>query len=386
MPGFGPARTVPSPGQTVTSGSWTGPTPAPAPTGGQLAAGVGISRVPRPQTYSKGTTSVKAPGKGMKGYAGGTANVQPFLGGGTPPDTTVPPAFASAPAAAGQPGFLDKLMPYITVGNPASPIFSLGSPVGAAPPSPMNGQAGDFQMHPMPQPVQPTAPAPAQGQPGGSLTAPLALPALGAGGVPEGALINRGFNTNGPAPFPKPGQKPFVPPAGDSAAVDPRIEAAFRASPAALQAAVAGQVAHPNGTTKADGNPTGTAVIAALTGARDTHAHAMSQPHQYTQDEFVDALRGVPLSTIEKLWSMQHYQNPQAQIAPRFLQTQQNITDKLQKEYDDLNHAGTPQATLKAAFDRLNQQKIYHAQAVSALALGPQAITMGGIQSPPGFE
>lgn len=400
MPGFGPARTVPTPGQTVTTGSWEGPVvtaPTPAST---LASSAGIQRVPR-RAYSKGTTSVKAPGKGMKGYAGGTANVQPYLGGGTPPDTTVPPAFATAPAAAGQPGLLDRLMPYISVGNPANPIFSLGSPVGAAPPQPAFPSTGGQNMHGMPQPILPTAPAPVQGQPGGSLLSPVALPSaptLAAGGVPAGALINRGWNNDGPANIPPPGTKPvgYEPPAAPAPRGQPffqgvprsagSLEAAFAAAPGALQATATGQVAHPNGTAKADANPTGTAVIAALTGARDTHAHAMSQPHAYTQDEFVDALRGVPLSTIEKLFAMQHYQNPQMQIAPRFLQTQENTTQKLQKEYDDLNKAGTPQATLKAAFDKLQLQKDYHARVVAALALGPQAITMGGIQPGPGSE
>lgn len=60
---FGRLGGVPAPGQTVTSGSWTGPTPAPAATGNQLATAAGLGpRVPRPQSYTKGTA--KVPGKG----------------------------------------------------------------------------------------------------------------------------------------------------------------------------------------------------------------------------------------------------------------------------------------------------------------------------------
>jgi hypothetical protein len=64
MPGYAEGtRSVPAPGQTVTTGSWEGPTPAPPATGNQLARAAGLPpRVPRPQTYKRGTT--KVPGQG----------------------------------------------------------------------------------------------------------------------------------------------------------------------------------------------------------------------------------------------------------------------------------------------------------------------------------
>lgn len=371
MPGFGLLNLPqpPAPGQTVSSGSWTGPAPSAPTSTATLAQGAGITRVPRPQTYNKGTTNVqpkKGRGMGVPGYAEGTASV--------------PAAYASAPAATAQPGFLDRILPYISVGNPANPLFSLGTPQGAAAPTPMGGQAGDFQMHGMPQPISPVAPAMPQGQPGGSLTQPP-LPVVASPAPGQGAG-NPGWNANGPAPFPQLGSRPFVPPAGDSPDVNPQIEAAFRAGPAALQATVQGQITHPNGMVKQDDNPVGTAVTAAVANSSALHAHAMSQPHQYSQDEFVDALRGVPLATIEKLYGMQHYQTPQAQIAPRFLQTQANRTAQLEQEYGVLNQPNADQAKLSAKGRELQAQKDYYARAVAQIALGPGALTMGGIQVP----
>ncbi len=61
---------------------------------------------------------------------------------------------------------------------------------------------------------------------------------------------------------------------------------------------------------KPDDHPEMTVALAKAHGITPQQAHAGSQSHHYTEDEFVHAMRGATRGSMRSMWEMQHYLDP----------------------------------------------------------------------------
>lgn len=81
-------------------------------------------------------------------------------------------------------------------------------------------------------------------------------------------------------------------------------------------------VTTPEGTTyKTDSNAEHTAAVAAAHGVTPTQAHAMTQWHEYTPQEWLHATAGLNNKQLSQMWEMQHYLNPAQQAMALSLST-----------------------------------------------------------------
>jgi hypothetical protein len=66
-------------------------------------------------------------------------------------------------------------------------------------------------------------------------------------------------------------------------------------------------------------NPQAVGALAQQHGVDHNVANAVVSPHQYSREEFIHAMRGMPLSTAESMWSMQHYMDPRTAALAEYL-------------------------------------------------------------------
>jgi len=115
---------------------------------------------------------------------------------------------------------------------------------------------------------------------------------------------------------------------------------------------------HDDGTVKKPPDPGMVDAAAKGTGATFEQANAMMNAHHYTQDEFVNAIRGMPIAVVEKLWNMQHYLNPQQMASKRYIggvdQSVENAAQAYQAAQVDKN---TPAGELEKYKQALEQAK-----------------------------
>jgi len=91
----------------------------------------------------------------------------------------------------------------------------------------------------------------------------------------------------------------------------PGLDAAIKAPPVTVQ--------HPDGTIQGVNDPGIVAQKAAMAGSTHAAAAAMHEPESLTREQFISAMRGVPQSTVDKLWGMQHYLTPEQQMLPAYM-------------------------------------------------------------------
>lgn len=135
---------------------------------------------------------------------------------------------------------------------------------------------------------------------------------LGLEGFLAGSSAGAGANT--PAiPKPTPGNMRIVPTAAaaDMPTLGPGLDAAIKAPPVTVQ--------HPDGTIQGVNDPGIVAQKAAMAGSTHAAAAAMHEPESLTREQFISAMRGVPQSTVDKLWGMQHYLTPEQQMLPAYM-------------------------------------------------------------------
>ena len=273
---------------------------------------------PAPAAGGQNQNLRKALGLGMKAYARGVNNVPA-------PDPNQPPT---------------QFLPSPTPDNP-------GPPMPDALNRALSFQLGPFSMGAAAQYGAAAAPPMPNGQPGGSVPAGPFVPGqFGAHGAPN-------FGQNNPPPAPP---APPAPEAPVSTHKVGRAEGLGQAAPVLgpmLDAAIAPPattVTHqlPDGRVmqKPVDDPTGVAIKAAATGATPGQAHAMHEPHQYSADEFADAVRGMPLGVLSKLWNFQHYLTPEQQLVPHLLGLAAQPADAAKKAYEDAVAKGQPQSVL----------------------------------------
>ena len=102
-------------------------------------------------------------------------------------------------------------------------------------------------------------------------------------------------------------------PVGFAQKLGPILDAAVSASKGGVQP---GTIMHstldgPMG--KPDNNPAMTNAHAAAFGVTPQVAHAATQPHHYTDQEYLQVMRGTSRGALKNMWEMQHYLNPQQQ-------------------------------------------------------------------------
>lgn len=330
---------VPAPGQTVTNGSWTGPTPQPAPLSpsplsGQntgLRARLGLSAgTPR---FAEGTSDVGGPnvgaedGQPAQGYDAQTASysgldqhfvahLRAAIGLAPKPqgfssgtdDAVNPNDFsaraqqqdAPAPASTGPllpPGFTLQGAPGFTNKPPDLPGPNYGGqPGGTVDPSPQ-----DFTMRAADQQIDPlkgaAGPNP-NGQPGGSL---------------PGATQN----------FSRAGSQ------------DPLF--------GSLIQALVGQPQTTTSTGKPITDQNLNHAVTQLSGADPSHVDAVLNPHEYTREQFQAAVANMPWGMAKSLWAMQHYLNPTQRAQGQYFgQLDQGVLNAQNAD------KGTTQASLKA--------------------------------------
>jgi hypothetical protein len=126
---------------------------------------------------------------------------------------------------------------------------------------------------------------------------------------------------------------------------------------------------HDDGTVKKPPDPGMVDAAAKGTGATFEQANAMMNAHHYTQDEFVNAIRGMPIALVEKLWNMQHYLNPQQQVEGAYNKQLQAGVDTAAQELQNARQtAGTPEGKLKdfeAALAKQQAEQTRHRQVVT---------------------
>jgi hypothetical protein len=451
-----PISPVPAPGQTITSGSWTGPQtpPPPQPMGGGQNSNL--------------RSKIKA-----MGYASGTPDVSdPNMGaaGGQP----TPGYDAQTGSYPVDEHFVAHLRAAMGMGpKGATPGYAGGSPnVGAAPlplqfPRPAPGTDVNANASQPSAPMQPQSPP--QGVNTAMRNAPGFLEQMSGGPVtlddgPTMQPSGNGFGARlgsatalmngGQAPAPtqaqpqaQPGAQPQAQPGasaqGDTRPAwlqqittpptsgekitgmlfggqqdlrareatanfysDPNIQRLLTANPDmaahvqrdpqgavpmmaqwlnATNAQGAGQITHamPNGTViqKIPDDSNKISVVSAGMGVDPKHAHLMMEPHQYSDDEWINAAASMPIGTAQKLWGMQHYLKPQETAAPAYM-------GLIQKQIADGNAAlqaatkgGDRGAIAKAQadIDKANQKQEEFLRAWGLGQATPYA-TMGGTQ------
>lgn len=340
-----PTPIPPGPGDTVTSGTWT-PGGGGGDTGqggqnqtlrkklglgrGMLGFAFGTAQVPAPappgpgDTVTSGTwtpaggggdtgqggqnqTLRKKLGLGMKAFAKGTANVQPSA----PPDPA--PVFLPAP----------------TPDNPGPQHSAINNA--------LSFKLGPLAVGSTAQDIMASAPAMPNGQPGGSVPPPSMLAGKFGRTPPNNAPPN-----NAPlvAPAPVPDNVHHNPVGRAAGVVNPNAPA----TPAPVQI---------NGKDVTD--PEVVAHKAILSGSTMSQAHAMHSPGQYSPEEFADAVRGMPLGVLSKLWNFQHYLSPEQAIIPQLLGQAHQPVDTAKKAYDAaVANGATPEAlkTLAASHNQ----------------------------------
>jgi hypothetical protein len=398
---------MPSPGQTITSGSWD-PNAGTNSTGQAMrkSLGMGVPRPPQPKPA------------GAPGFATGTPDVP------TPPKVYVPPG-ASASSVYVPPGASPS--PYTGItrwgGGEATPDNKLTEGYGdrdsSGTPHNMKRGASGFAMG---TPDVPTPPKPGDTVTSGSWdpntgtnstgqsirkSLGMGVPRPGyAGGSPDvpppsmGGIntamrsqpsmvtpvdisgfndptqqpTNNGFGmalssmmtpAGAQAPVPAPAMPQGQPggslPQGQPAApqaqvVQPTIMDSF-AHMLGMGPPPAATIVHPSGLTKTPDDMDRVNAVANGTGVSHGYAHAMTEPHQYSESEFLDATKGMSYHQLDKLWAFQHYLNPDQQIVPMVI----NQFDKLIAEQEAAGQAAL-KAGDSAGVAAANKMKLQHQQ------------------------
>lgn len=111
--------------------------------------------------------------------------------------------------------------------------------------------------------------------------------------------------------------------------------------------------------------------IADGAGVHPDVAHPFTENHQYTEDEFVGALRGkLNWGQASKLWQMQHYVPPAQQAAGQYLGLLAAQSDQAEQAYN----AGVKNNLAKADLQKLDKARsdaaIAHSKGIRAMAAG----------------
>lgn len=90
-------------------------------------------------------------------------------------------------------------------------------------------------------------------------------------------------------------------------------------------------------------DPQHAAVVAQKATAADvptSAAYAMHHPAAHSEDEFVNAIKGLSWNQMQRLWGMQHWIPPQQQIAAGFMTHLSGVANQADAEYNALLNGG----------------------------------------------
>lgn len=368
MPFVPDKATPPAPGQTISSGTWTpdwmvpAPPPSPAP---QTASGPPVfgKRKGMVPGFASGTDYVSNPPAPGQTVGNGTwtppqtnqtgANLRTQLGMGVPRPAPVPKPMGFATGG---------IVPNDTMAPAPPPMIRFPAPQpGMDPNAPTSVQ----------QMMAAGAPAQSQGQPGGSLPPPFADQAafqqadqdFSNGDIAHG--LGAGLRGVVATPFSAASDVGGTVGRAVGGAVLPTAAHFF----SGVMGAPTKSIPNPAPNNKQDPNPQVTAAIADQHGVTPEAAHAVTQPHTYSEDEFVAATRGMPLAVFEKLYGMHQHLTPQQLIMPRALAG-------MDKEYSDANallaeaQKAGDNAKIKAAQDAVKQSGQQRELMIQRLAYG----------------
>jgi hypothetical protein len=79
------------------------------------------------------------------------------------------------------------------------------------------------------------------------------------------------------------------------------------------------------------------------TGMHENVVHPFHEPHAYTEEEFVNATRGINWDQLQQLQGLQHYLPPAQQAAQTLVGQHQKLADAAKAAYDDAVQRGQPQ-------------------------------------------
>lgn len=149
----------------------------------------------------------------------------------------------------------------------------------------------------------------------------------------------------------------------------------------ALQAAMAAQkdshtYAHVNGTNfdKTPQAPDHVNAQAAILGEHPKNVLPFMEPHQFSDDEFVQATQGLNWKQAARIFGMQHYQTPQQQLIPQLVGHAHDLVQQAQAAYENAVAKKLPPADQKAASDALKQAQQERDGIISKLTEGAQSI------------
>jgi hypothetical protein len=150
-------------------------------------------------------------------------------------------------------------------------------------------------------------------------------------------------------------------PAGFAAALAPVVAMAGQALPTTA-----------NGKTMDD--PTGVHTTAQNAGVHPDVAHPIVEPHQYSEDEFVGALRGkLTWGQMTKLWQQQHYLNPQQQVSGDYFSLLNNKANADEQAYQEAAQGGKAKGVLDALDQKRQKSAGDLASSMRAFSLGQGA-------------
>jgi hypothetical protein len=364
MPTIQPNPTAPGPGpgQTITGGSWTGPDgqtqpPAPVPLGQNQSLRLKLGMA-KPAGYAKGISKVpakKAPQPPMSAQPPGAINqgnpMMPGFAFGTPevPEGPTPPKPGDTETTGdwGTGGQNQDLRRKLGLGRG---MLSLAQGTPDVPSAPTQPVVLPAQAPLFPAPVVTgSLPLPmVRGQPGGSVPPGFVLPnSLQGFNAPPDPGIPPQFI---PAPAPAFPGAPTLRGAGGGFASAPVAPAMASGGTAVTPTAPVRNVPNPAPNGKRDDNPSVTAALADQHGVTPEQIHAGTQTHQYSEDEYVNALRGIPLGAYEKIYQMQHYLTPQQALIPRAVAGADRTVTEAQTQAQEALKGNDP-AALKTAQD-----------------------------------
>lgn len=121
-------------------------------------------------------------------------------------------------------------------------------------------------------------------------------------------------------------------------------------------------------------NPGHLQLMADQSGATPGQSHPFAEPHQYSEQEFLDATRGLSWNQLGKLFSMQHYIPPQQQAIVEYTSGLKGQADAAGQLYGKLVNDGAPQAKIDAAKKEWDTRRAMVVDALGKLSLGPQSV------------
>lgn len=384
MPGSPPA-----PGQTITGGSWAGPDSQtvqnPQPAVGQnqglrLRLGLGVpAPPPKPQGFAQGTPFVMpAPAPGQTVSNGSWTppqtnqtgqNLRAQLGMGVPRPAVVqkPQGFAEGTANAQPQPAPQQYSP----GSPNLPMLPSFDP--SAPTAQDQAVQAAGANHDAPYYAQSASMAAAGAQ--NDITPQLAqLQNVGPNGVHrlwdsifgnQASTAALDQKSQAASVYGRPDAQTYLSqhpellatakadPVGFSMKLGPVLDAVAAAHGAG--GATPSVVTHnlPDGSviSKPVDNHDQVTAAAAATGAPYHAAHAATETHHYSQDEFVQAMSNVPSAMVDRLMGMQHYLKPQEALIPNYLNALKANEDKALQTYNAATSAAE-KAKAKDAYDQ----------------------------------